>query len=246
MIIEAELETTDQTVEDRLETVQIASDGGYERGYAEGVQAEYDRFWDAFQQNGERTDYEQAFRLGWTDNNFNPKYVLRPTKCSFMFGLDCGITEIKEGVLDLSQLTKLNNMFYNNSSTVTVPPFDMATITDVASGFYGCKINPIVLNNVREDCKFGIWHAIGHLKDLSITGTVGTTWSLYGCYQLTKQSIINVINALSATVTDQTLTLNANAVKVAFEKNSGAKDGNTSEEWLALIATKSNWTITLQ
>lgn len=63
---------------------------------------------------------------------------------------------------------------------------------------------------------------------------------------LDKTNTTSVINALSATTTGQTLTLNLSAVNAAFETSSGAKDGSTSTEFAALIATKTNWTIVLK
>jgi hypothetical protein len=63
--------------------------------------------------------------------------------------------------------------------------------------------------------------------------------------RLNKESIKSFVNALSPTTTDKVLTLHKNAVNAAFETSTGAKDGENSEEWVNLIATKSNWTITL-
>lgn len=62
---------------------------------------------------------------------------------------------------------------------------------------------------------------------------------------LTADSIKSIVEGLSDTATGQTLTLSKTAVNKAFETSEGANDGSTSAEWLALIATKSNWTISL-
>lgn len=63
---------------------------------------------------------------------------------------------------------------------------------------------------------------------------------------LDKASTKSIINALSNTATGQTLTLNIAAVNTAFETSSAAKDGSTSTEFAALVATKTNWTIVLK
>ena len=63
--------------------------------------------------------------------------------------------------------------------------------------------------------------------------------------ELSKESIISIINALSDTTTALTVTLSKTAVNNAFETAKGNADGSTSEEWAALIATKQNWTISL-
>ena len=62
---------------------------------------------------------------------------------------------------------------------------------------------------------------------------------------LNKANTTSVINALSTTATGQTLTLKLSAVNTAFETSAGAGDGSTSAEFAALVATKTNWTITM-
>lgn len=53
---------------------------GIEQGVADGKQAEYDRFWDAYQDNGNKDDYGYAFAgKGWTDETYNPKYPIIST-----------------------------------------------------------------------------------------------------------------------------------------------------------------------
>ena len=45
-----------------------------------GKKAEYDAFWDTFQNNGNRTTYSYAFygsAVGWNDTTFNPKYPIK-------------------------------------------------------------------------------------------------------------------------------------------------------------------------
>jgi hypothetical protein len=57
--------------------------------------------------------------------------------------------------------------------------------------------------------------------------------------------LTNIVNALSTTTTGLFVTLRKDAVNKAFETSEGAMDGSTSDEWLALAATKANWTISL-
>ena len=63
--------------------------------------------------------------------------------------------------------------------------------------------------------------------------------------KLSHASIESIINALSDTTSGLTVTLSLAAVNSAFETSEGAADGSASEEWAALAATKSNWTISL-
>lgn len=62
---------------DIVVTAKEDGSGGYEQGVEEGKQAEYDRFWDIFQENGNRTWYWGAFAgPGWTDETLKPKYTI--------------------------------------------------------------------------------------------------------------------------------------------------------------------------
>ena len=58
---------------------------GYNKGLSEGIsqgieqgkQAEYDRFWDEYQQGGKRSSYSYGFAgTAWTDETLNPKYPI--------------------------------------------------------------------------------------------------------------------------------------------------------------------------
>ena len=49
-----------------------------------GKKAEYDRFWDTFQNKGARTKYHYAF-MGWNDEVFQPKYDMQTTSAVQMF-----------------------------------------------------------------------------------------------------------------------------------------------------------------
>ena len=60
---------------------QAAGGGGgsdrYDEGVADGKKAEYDRFWDAYQGGGERTDYNSGFRSPyWNDETYQPPYAI--------------------------------------------------------------------------------------------------------------------------------------------------------------------------
>ena len=55
--------------------------------YEAGKQAEYSKFWDAYQENGNRTNYMNAFAgNGWTKETFVPKYDITPVNAFQIFG----------------------------------------------------------------------------------------------------------------------------------------------------------------
>ena len=249
----------DMTLTSDTENVNITVT--YHKSY--GMQLEYDRFWDALQANGDRTYYANAF-MGqdgmpafWNETNFKPKYDIVPcssksaTDCLFMYSQITDLAKLFEkssGKLDFSKSPKLNSCFYQTTIT-KIPPMDLSSCTEMYRVFYSSqKITDITINNLREDCTFsGVFYYNKALVNLAITGTIGKDgFDLTQSTKLTKNSLINIINVLSDTTTGLSVTLSQTAVKKAFETSSGANDGNTSEEWSKLIATKTNWTINLK
>ena len=117
-----------------------------------------------------------------------------------------------------------NNMFNGCSSLTTIQQLDLTSGSYINTMFTGCT----------------------SLVNLTMTGTIKSSgFNVSPCTKLSKASITSIINVLSSTTTGKSVTLSLTAVNTAFETSSGAGDGSTSEEWTTLIATKSNWTISL-
>ena len=77
------------------------------------------------------------------------------------------------------------------------------------------------------------------------TGYITDSISFEWMPTLGATNIRLIVNGLSATATEQILTLSLEAVNRAFATSSGANDGATSATFAELVATKPNWTITL-
>ena len=103
--------------------------------YQAGVKSEYDRFWDAFQQNGKKQSYAYSF-VDWYDEAFTPKYDIVPnsggmTQCFY----STKITNLKallekQGVkLDTSNVTDMTGMF-NMCNSLSLLKLDNFTITE--------------------------------------------------------------------------------------------------------------------
>ena len=87
----------------------------YSAGAEAGKQAELDRFWDNYQQNGNRANYLGAF-AGYNEELFKPKYNIVPTNAQNMFyqfsGKDLPELLDKAGAtLDFSKCTEFSNFF---------------------------------------------------------------------------------------------------------------------------------------
>lgn len=186
----------------------------YHKSY--GMQTEYDRFWDTYQDEGNRTDYTNAFSgIGWVNEIFKPKYPIdSPLKYNQLFRF-AFITHINYD-LNLTKMTNANLVFDSCAKLV--------------------KIQKIITNeNVTYTQWFGWCIA---LETIAFDGTIGKSIDFQYSTKLTKASILNIFSVLSSTVAGQTLTLSKTAVTNAF-------GSTTATEWTNLVATKTNWTISL-
>jgi hypothetical protein len=238
-----------------------AFDEGKAAGIVVGQQNEYDRFWDAYQSNGVYKSYAHAFAgNGWNDATFKPKYDLKVTYGYMMFR-DCAVSgDLDEvlarsnvsldftqmydapylfsqcafsrlGVIDLSNMSTINNTFTNSKKLETIEELILKD---------NCSIN-----NPFSQCTA--------LKNIKITGIIGDNLTLQTCTLLTKASIESIINHLSGSTSNKILTLSKTAVDKAFEavvwdeeaSSTTWLEGSNTEEWTALRQSKSNWTITL-
>lgn len=193
--------------------------------YEAGKQAEYDKFWDNLQQNGNRRNYWGAFSgAGWNDEIFKPKYPL-------------------------DNLADATYLFYRTG--ITIAPAFSITSTSLASAFAratalrwveGITISKEVLGtgNLFIEASSLVHCPIAKTGDGAIVASVDASACPFD-----KETITSWINALSTTKTGQTLTLNLAAVNKAFETSEGANNGSTSMEWLDLESSKPNWTISL-
>lgn len=223
--------------------------GGYTEGFDAGRQAEYDAFWDTYQFNGTKKDYKYAFSYyGWADSIFKPKYDIKPEDASSMFTntyiVDlAGIIKERGIVFDTSMAKSLRYTFSNSGRLKTVPVVDTRSATDTVYLFaYSQVLESVEKIILKEDGSntFDYWfNGCTKLANVTFEGVIGQNLNISYTKVLSHGSIVSIISALSTETTDKTVTLSKTAVNNAFE------GGSTGSEWLDLIATKSNWTISL-
>jgi len=102
---------------------QAEGGGDYAQGFEAGKQAEYDRFWDNYQQNGERTNYFGAFSgSAWSKETFKPKYTIRPVDESTNLNLRRGgdmFRAFMRTVKDRADLIRLEDYDIDLSQIIT-------------------------------------------------------------------------------------------------------------------------------
>jgi hypothetical protein len=220
-----------------------------------GGKSFYDEFWDSVQQNGERRNYAYAFSNSgkpWNSQTFKPKYDIiceeSADNCFYAWedrtdSFDLGAYLKSHGLkLDTSKATSMKNFIsyaYSFIGELPIISFESAGAytTGAIRGIMVSKIDKII---VTEQTIFNDWfRSSGELIDVVFEGRIATgNLNMSGCTKLSKASIYSVVNALSTTTSGLTVTLSKTAVTSAF-------GSTTSEEWLNLVATRSNWTIAL-
>lgn len=219
------------SISDKLTTIAENEQKVYDAGYDMGYQAHSDLFWDTIQKNGEPVGYANRF-YGWqfnwdrTDKLFKPKY-------DFVHSGDPTSTFRENYIKDI---IKDNYFNYKTSATTLAYTF-----------YYATRLENARTLHVREDTKYtSAFSGCSSLEEIRFNGTIGQNGlSFAQSTKLSKDSIESVIEHLSSTTSGLTVTFSRTAVNKAFETSSGAADGSTSTEWTTLVASKSNWTISL-
>lgn len=262
----------DKCTEDMQDDLQAKYDEGYENGnqdgIAEGIEqgksAEWNAFWDTNQQNGNRKYYYYAYSSGgWNKSNFKPKYDIRPSNAygngqAIFFQFGAGATESvdlvelaeQQGIeLDFSQVAEFIDTFAScNISRLGV--IDMRNATNCSRTFN--QYDPYALRTIEKiiSAETTPWltNSFGsayNLKEIRFEGVVARSLEFLASGGLSKSTIQSLVSVLSDTTSGLYITFLRGAVRRAFATSEGALDGDTSTEWLNLIATKPNWTFNL-
>ena len=222
----------------------------YEAGRKDYADEYWNTFWDAFQNYGNRANYWVAFAF-WPKEAFKPKYDIRPTSASTaqMFSsstidnlkqilIDCGV------VLDMSKTMSMTETFAYAPNLTHIPTIDTTNVSSFSYLFCNdaalIEIEKLILkSDGSQTIGTGNFARCYNLVTLIVEGTIGSNGlDLQWSTKLSKVSITSIINALSTTTSGLSITLSKTAVESAF-------GSTTSAEWKSLIATKSNWTISL-
>ena len=163
--------------------------------YDAGKQAEYDAFWDVFQNYGNSQTYASAFSSNaWTDENYNPKYTFKVQGNNNMFASNTKITDTKVPI-DMSENTgQVFYVFQNASKLVT--------------------IRKLIVKNTQGYSKY--FDNCTSLQNIEFEGVISKNIDFQYSPLLSKASIENIVSCLSATSTGTTLTLSQTAVDNAF------------------------------
>lgn len=237
MRLQAEFSVQDKQLPAAFGSFQDISDGGFQRG----VQAEYDRFWDAYQQNGKRSYYDSAFMNDyWTPENFKPKYDLKPKTAQGMFQRS-GIADLEAAletagiVLDTSECTDVYRMFTTSDhADGVIPALDLSKATNLAEMFsyanYGI-IRKITLNDAGTQDLSTMFHGgMVSLKEIRFEGVIGSNFRPQWSGTLSDESVQSIIDHLKDLTgqTAKTLTFHAS---VGARLTEAQKAAITAKNW---------------
>ena len=232
-------------------TVGGDTEAAYERGLAEGREAEHMAFWNIFTNNGKRTNYNNAFycdhdAVAWTAQNFKPPYKLTPTKCSQMFSYFSWqikpVAGITPDIVDFSQCTEANRTFRNAHIAPLVVDFSSLTkmegtfMTD--NGGYMTDTTIKVTENLKSESQAFLHHSYGvtFTDDSVIACSMSFSYSTRMTVAQAK-SIINALKDFSGTDKEFTCKVTfPSAVKTLLEnEGTTSPNGNT---WLDYVDDK--------
>ncbi len=226
-------------------------------GYSLGRREEYDNFWDAFQEDGSRRDYKDAFGAFWNAKIFTPKYdIIAEGDASGIFR-DMSRTPVPNiktvcknfGIrLDLSGATSLAEAFKYCSSP-ELPTLDLSLATDLTDMFSYSEIvnvEKIISSETTEwsETAFGYYNQ-SDIEHCIFDGVIAKSIDITPLRYLDKESIVSLVNTLSNETNGLEVKIMRSAVNKAFETSTGANNGVSSAEWTSLAGSKPNWNINL-
>ena len=166
-----------------------------------GMQTEYDRFWDGYQDRGNRREYGNAFAgVGWNDTTFKPKYDIVVTSGSNLF-LASKITDIVKSLdecgvtLNTSNCTIFSYAMQGMISK-SFPLLDLSACTSAPTNlFNNCQNLEYIVGIVSsEKTKF---HNMGFgscpkLTHVIFSGVIASDINLQWSKLLDEESLVSI------------------------------------------------------
>lgn len=230
------------TIVNMYNGVSTASyENGHGVGYDEGKQSEYDKFWDNFQNSGERTRYNSAFGGQWTAEIWKPKYPIRPTNVYMMFFSNDADRLV---IPDLVDFCEENNIVLDFGNAYGNATYALAALHTNHFGIldFSCKDTSKTINLTNlfysHNNTLGVqcidefissertiyatttFQGAAYLEEVKFSGVIDAgNFNVSNCTLLTHDSLISIINALkdySGTTTTKAATLgSANLAKLS-------------------------------
>lgn len=224
--------------------VSQAHTHGYNSGYFDGRSAEYDAFWDAFQNYGNRNRYIYGFAgSGWTADNFKPKYdIIMSGNNNYAFNSNAAQMDFAEYLeskglkIDTSGMTSASEIFRLSLFT-RLPKLDFSKAGSMYFTFRECAYLHTVdeIKVTASNTYNNTFYGCTNLVEIRFNGTIGNSIDFHWSAKLSFMSLASIVSALSKTVSGQTITLPTTA-------RSTYDNATYSGRWDELVAEYPNWT----
>lgn len=163
-----------------------------------GMQTEYDRFWDAYQNNGNVVIGHGMFSGNqWNDATYQPKY---PIKVSFG-----------------------TQLFHNALITNTVVPVDISGAA--GEKYFNYCINLVIIPKliVNENTTFSsAFSYCSKLEEICFEGVIGKSLDIHWSTKLSAESYENIFKCMTVTVSGQTLTVPNSTAEATYNAKYGS------------------------
>ena len=177
---------------------------------AKGSTGGNDQFWNAYQQNGQRENYEGGFAgKGWGAKTFKPRYDIVPVGSMYMCFRKTDIDDLvaileKQGVvLNTALVSNMTYAFYNAEIT-RIGTLDCSSVTN-ASYFNNCFTSCtklVTIEKIKLATTSGtftnVFDNVPLLENITVEGQINRNglnfqWST----KLTHDSLMSIVNALA-------------------------------------------------
>ena len=227
----------------------VESGAAYDEGFAAGKKAEYDAFWDVFQNKGARNNYLRGLTgYGFTFANFYPKYDINisgdGSYAFYSWDASVNVSSVQGSLkarleecgvkLDTSLATNLSSLFNYNRAITEIPTIDVTGLTVASTGLFANSYS--VLTSIekiitKESVSYGSWfNNAWAVKNVTFEGVIGNDIGFKDSTKLSRESIESIVTHLSDTTTGKTLTLSKTAVDAFDDDVAAIPFGLTSEQ----------------
>jgi hypothetical protein len=149
---------------------------GVHEVFAAGVKSEYDRFWDAVQENGSPTiDYRYKF-FYWPNEAYKPKHPIYSAKASMASVFQNALIE---------------------NTLVDVDFRDTITCTSCFNFCVNLKTVPRVIMSEQNKFDDSAFQGCYQLVNFNVEGTIGCSMNFQWSPRLSHNSLLSILNALA-------------------------------------------------
>ena len=208
-----------------------------------GMKEQYDRFWDAYQNNGNRFGYLLGFAGdGWNAENFKPKYDIWITYGYMTFRANKAAIDMvemceKQGItIKYDTCSNFTQTFFDTKFT-RIGEIDTSSASALDNTFNSAAvrvIDKIILKSDGTQTFSSTFANCTNLEEISFEGTIGNSVDVHWSTKLSAESYDSFFSCLSTEATGQTLTLPTTA-----ETTYDAKYGEGA--WAKKTEAHSNW-----